>query len=80
MRIAVTGGNGKLGRVTVEVLRSAGHEVVVLDQAVPDRSAFTQRYITAYGKWIDCLAFINDRPVGVEAVAHLDPVFVGLGR
>ncbi|HOY81940.1 MAG TPA: NAD(P)-dependent oxidoreductase, partial [Rhodoglobus sp.] len=71
MRIAVTGGNGKLGRVTVEVLRAAGHEVVVLDQAGPDRSAFTQLDITDYGQVIDALAGINDRHGGVDAIAHL---------
>lgn len=71
MRIAVTGGNGKLGRVTVEHLRASGHEVVVLDKAGPDREAFTQVEITDYGQVIDALAGINDRHGGVEAVVHL---------
>lgn len=71
MRIAVTGGNGKLGRVTVAHLRASGHEVVVLDKAGPDREAFTQVEITDYGQVIDALAGINDRHGGVEAVVHL---------
>lgn len=71
MRIAVTGGNGKLGAVTVQHLRAAGHEVVVLDQAGPDRSAFTQVDITNYGHVIDALAGINDRHDGLDAIVHL---------
>ncbi len=71
MRIAVTGGNGKLGRVAVEHLRASGHEVVVLDKAGPDRWAFTQIEITDYGQVIDALAGVNDRHDGVDAVVHL---------
>ena len=71
MRIAVTGGNGKLGRVTVEHLRAGGHEVIVLDRAGPDRWAFTQVEITDYGQVIDAFAGINDRHDGVDAIVHL---------
>jgi len=71
MRIAVTGGNGKLGRVTVEHLRATGHEVVVLDRAGPDRWMFTQIEITDYGQVIDALAGVNDRHDGVDAIVHL---------
>ena len=71
MRIAVTGGNGKLGRTTVEVLRSAGHEVTVLDRAGADRWAFTQLDITDYGQVVDALSGIDDRHSGLDAVVHL---------
>ena len=71
MRIAVTGGNGKLGRVTVEHLRACEHEVVVLDKAGPDRWSFTQVEITDYGHVIDAFAGINDRHDGVDAIVHL---------
>ncbi|MDP3208577.1 MAG: NAD(P)-dependent oxidoreductase [Rhodoglobus sp.] len=71
MRIAVTGGNGKLGSATVGHLRAAGHEVVVLDQAGADRAAFTQVDITNYGHVIDALAGINDRHDGLDAIVHL---------
>ncbi len=71
MRIAVTGANGKLGAVTVEHLRAAGHEVVALDQAGPDRWAYTRVDITDYGQVIDAFAGINDRHGGLDAIAHL---------
>lgn len=71
MRIAVTGGNGKLGRATVIALREAGHEVVVLDSAGPNRETFTRVDITDYGQIADALAGINDRHDGLDAVAHL---------
>lgn len=74
MKIAVTGGNGKLGRATVIGLRAAGHEVIVLDAAGPDRWAFTQVDITDYGQIADALAGINDRHDGLDAVAHLAAV------
>ncbi len=71
MKIAVTGGNGKLGRATVIALREAGHEVVVLDSAGPNRETFTRVDITDYGQIADALAGINDRHDGLDAVAHL---------
>ena len=74
LRIAVTGGNGKLGRATAAGLRAAGHTVTVLDMAGPDRNAFTQVDLTDYGQVIDALAGINDRHDGVDAVAHLGAI------
>lgn len=71
MRIAVTGGNGKVGRATVTALRNAGHEVIVLDAAGADRETFTRVDITDYGQIADALAGINDRHDGLDAVAHL---------
>lgn len=74
MRIAVTGGNGKLGRATVAGLREAGHEVTVLDVAGADRAAYTRVDLTDYGQVIDALAGIDDRHAGIDAVAHLAAV------
>ncbi len=71
MRIAVTGGNGKLGRATVAGLRAAGHEVIVLDVAGADRQAFTRVDLTDYGQVVDALAGVDDRHAGLDAVAHL---------
>ena len=77
MRIAVTGGNGKLGAVTVAALRDAGHDVTNLDIAGPDRWAFTRVDFTDYGQTVDALAGIDDRHGGVDAVVHLAAVPAG---
>jgi len=74
LRIAVTGGNGKLGRATVAGLRAAGHTVTVLDMAGPDRTQFTSLDLTDYGQVADALAGINDRHDGLDAVAHLGAI------
>lgn len=74
LRIAATGGNGKLGRATVDGLRAAGHEVTVLDVAGPDRWTYTRVDLTDYGQVIDALAGIDDRHGEVDAVAHLAAV------
>ena len=77
MRIAVTGGNGKLGTVTVAALREAGHEVVNLDIAGADRDAFTKVDFTDFGQTVDALAGIDNRHDGVDAVVHLAAVPAG---
>ncbi|MBH0023392.1 NAD(P)-dependent oxidoreductase [Salinibacterium sp. SWN248] len=74
LRIAVTGGNGKLGRAAVAGLRAAGHTVIVLDMAGPDRTQFTYVDLTDYGQVVDALAGVNDRHDGVDAVAHLGAI------
>ncbi|WP_010203633.1 NAD-dependent epimerase/dehydratase family protein [Salinibacterium sp. PAMC 21357] len=74
LRIAVTGGNGKLGRATVAGLRAAGHTVTVLDMAGPDRTQFTYVDLTDYGQVVDALAGVNDRHEGLDAVAHLGAI------
>lgn len=74
LRIAVTGGNGKLGRATVAGLRAAGHSVIVLDMAGPDRNQFTHVDLTDYGQVVDALAGVNDRHKGLDAVAHLGAI------
>lgn len=70
MRIAVTGGSGKLGRTVVRTLREEGHEVVNLDQH-GDRESVTRVDLTDYGQVIDAIAGVDDRHAGVEAIVHL---------
>jgi UDP-glucose 4-epimerase len=69
MRIAVTGGSGKLGRAVVAELREHGDEVVNLDAAAqrPD----IRIDLTDYGQTIEALTGIDDRYAHIDAVVHL---------
>src|SRR3954452_21462835 len=69
MRIAVTGGTGKLGRAVVADLKDADHEVINLDAAAlrPD----IQIDLTDYGQTIEALTAIDDRYDSIDAVVHL---------
>ena len=71
MRIAVTGGSGKLGRTVVRVLVEHGHHVHNLDQHGERAPTFTRVDLTDYGQVIDALAGIDDRHDGIEAIVHL---------
>lgn len=73
MRIAVTGGSGKLGRTVVRTLRDEGHEVVNLDQQ-GDRALVTRVDLTDYGQVIDAIAGVDDRHDGVDAIVHLGAI------
>ena len=70
MRIAVTGGSGKLGRTVVRTLREEGNEVVNLDQH-GERESVTRVDLTDYGQVIDAIAGVDDRHAGVDAIVHL---------
>ena len=69
MRIAVTGGSGKLGRAVVAELREHGDEVVNLDAAAqrPD----IRIDLTDYGQTVEALTAIDDRYDRIDAVVHL---------
>jgi UDP-glucose 4-epimerase len=69
MRIAVTGGTGKLGRAVVAGLRTSGDEVINLDAAAqrPD----IRIDLTDYGQTIEALTAIDDRYDSIDAVVHL---------
>jgi len=69
MRIAVTGGTGKLGRAVVAALRATGDEVINLDAAAvrPD----IRIDLTDYGQTIEALTAIDDRYDHIDAVVHL---------
>jgi UDP-glucose 4-epimerase len=69
MRIAVTGGTGKLGRAVVASLRANGEEVINLDAAAvrPD----IRIDLTDYGQTIEALTAIDDRYDRIDAVVHL---------
>lgn len=74
MKIALTGGSGKLGRVAVEYLRSAGHEVWNLDRVGERDPGFIQTDLTDFGQVIDALGGVDDRYDGIDAVVHLGAI------
>jgi nucleoside-diphosphate-sugar epimerase len=71
MRIAVTGGSGKLGRSVVRRLNEDGHEVTNLDRMGQKAHGFTQIDLRNYGHVLDALLGLDDRHGGVDAVVHL---------
>jgi UDP-glucose 4-epimerase len=74
MRIAVTGGSGRLGRTVVQVLRDAGDEVFVLDRTPPPGEGVESVIrvdLTDAGEVADALSGVDDRYEGLDAVVHL---------
>ena len=73
MRVAVTGGSGKLGRAVVSELLDNDYEVVNLDR-VPSkdpRAAFTRIDFTDFGETVQALTAIDSRYEHVDGVVHL---------
>ncbi|MEP7018323.1 MAG: NAD(P)-dependent oxidoreductase [Actinomycetota bacterium] len=76
MKIAVTGGTGKLGRTVVGVLGQAGHEVVNLDVVGRRGPGFVRVDLTNYGETIDAFFGENDPSAGPDQAA--EPAFDAL--
>ena len=66
MRIAVTGGAGRIGRAVIELALSEGHSVVSIDRVRPasDSTSFVEADITRYEDFERALA-------GCDALVHL---------
>jgi nucleoside-diphosphate-sugar epimerase len=77
MRLAVTGGNGKLGRDVVAGLRDAGHDVFVLDAMGARGDHFVRIDLTNYGSVVDAFGSVNDRYDSLDAVVHLAAIPAG---
>ncbi len=71
MRIAVTGGSGKLGRTVVRELRAAGDDVVSLDATGGRGPGFVKVDLTDYGQTLDALLGVDDQHGGFDAIVHL---------
>ena len=71
MRIAVTGGSGKLGRHVVERLRGNGHDVVNLDTSGERWSGWLAIDLTDYGQVVDALGGVRGEQPAADAVVHL---------
>jgi nucleoside-diphosphate-sugar epimerase len=71
MKIAVTGGSGKLGRNVVRRLVDDGHEVVTLDRVGARADGVVLVDLTDYGQVADALTGIDEWHAGFDAVVHL---------
>ncbi|MGA1812578.1 NAD(P)-dependent oxidoreductase [Frondihabitans sp. 4ASC-45] len=78
VRVAVTGGSGKLGRAVVRDLAEHGYEVVLLDRVPsPDPVqgvSFTRVDLSDYGQVLEALTHIDDRYDHIDAVVHLGAI------
>jgi nucleoside-diphosphate-sugar epimerase len=74
MRVAVTGGAGRLGRKVVADLLGAGREVVSLDRTKPSLDQgcpFVSVDFANFGQTAGALTAVDNRHAGVDAVVHL---------
>jgi len=74
MRIAVTGGSGKLGRHVVRRLTGDGHQVLTLDRAGARSAELLVVDLRNYGQVVDALLGVDDRHDGFDAVVHLGAI------
>ena len=66
MKIAITGGSGKLGRTVMAVLGQAGHEIVNLDATGVRGPGFVRVDLTNYGETIDAFFGESDPSAGPD--------------
>jgi UDP-glucose 4-epimerase len=68
MKIAVTGGNGRMGSVLIPYLVSQGHSVVSLDRQMPTTNQPQTQHMVCdvndFGQFVDCIS-------GCDALVHL---------
>ena len=74
MRVAVTGGSGKLGRHVVRRLIQDGHDVLNLDRAGERSAGLAVVDLRDYGQVLDVLLGLDDRHSGFDAVVHLGAI------
>ncbi|HEY0247006.1 MAG TPA: NAD(P)-dependent oxidoreductase [Gryllotalpicola sp.] len=76
MKIALTGGTGKLGANVLAYLREAGHDVLNIDRVGQRGPGFLRVDLTDYGEVISALSGVRDGsypagPTDFDAVVHL---------
>ncbi|WP_427172501.1 NAD-dependent epimerase/dehydratase family protein [Arthrobacter sp. 92] len=74
MRVAVTGGSGKLGRSVVRRLSEDGHEVLNLDRTGERGRGFAEVDLRNYGQVLDVILGLEDRHAGFDAIVHLGAI------
>jgi nucleoside-diphosphate-sugar epimerase len=71
VRIAVTGGSGKLGRSVVRKLNEDGHSVLNLDRTGDRSPGLALVDLRNYGQVLDVILGLDDRHQGFDAIVHL---------
>ena len=71
VRIAVTGGSGKLGRNVVRRLSGDGHSVLNLDRTGERSPTLALVDLRNYGQVLDVIMGLDDRHQGFDAIVHL---------
>ena len=74
MRIAVTGGSGKLGRHVIRRLTDDGHQVLNLDRDGDRSPGLAVVDLRNYGQVLDVILGLDDRHNGFDAVVHLGAI------
>ena len=74
MRIAVTGGSGKLGRSVVRRLTEDGHAVLNLDRTGERSQNLAIVDLRNYGQVLDVVLGLDDRHQGFDAIVHLGAI------
>ncbi|MGM9471511.1 NAD-dependent epimerase/dehydratase family protein [Pseudarthrobacter sp. YS3] len=74
MKIAVTGGSGKLGRHVLRRLADEGHEVMNLDRTGERSKGLAIVDLRNYGEVLDVLLSLDSRHSGFDAVVHLGAI------
>jgi nucleoside-diphosphate-sugar epimerase len=74
MRVAVTGGSGKLGRSVVRRLAEDGHDVLNLDRAGTRGRGYAEVDLRNYGQVLDVILGLDDRHSGFDAIVHLGAI------
>jgi nucleoside-diphosphate-sugar epimerase len=71
MKIALTGGSGKLGSVVARELRAAGNDVIVLDAVGARGPGFVRVDLADYGQTVDAILGVEGVHTGFDAIVHL---------
>lgn len=71
MKIAVTGGSGKLGRSVVRRLTQDGHRVFNLDRDGERGPGYVSVDLRNYGQVVDVILGLDDRHDGLDSIVHL---------
>jgi len=74
MRIAVTGGSGKLGRSVVRRLTQDGHQVLNMDRTGIRGKGYVNVDLRNYGQVLDVVLGLDDQHQGLDAIVHLGAI------